>query len=234
MGATEIVLIVIGVVVIIASFFITERLSQKDLEQISMMSQADLKHIAQKQAQEVQTQVGNSVEELIEDSLEITKRGLERETNNKIMAVSEYSDTVMESMNKTHNEIMFLYSMLNDKQSETADLISDLQRYVKTIRDLDLENVIARLEEQAKPKTKAKTGTKTRTKKKTAASAELSKEELVIADSGAEKKAGDVLLTKNEQILLLYKEGKDEVEIAKLLDCGLGEVRLVLGLYHEV
>jgi hypothetical protein len=40
-------------------------------------------------------------------------------------------------------------------------------------------------------------------------------------------------LTKNEKILLLYKEGKDEVEIAKLLDCGLGEVRLVIGLYNE-
>ena len=41
------------------------------------------------------------------------------------------------------------------------------------------------------------------------------------------------LLSKNEQILLLYKEGKDEVEIAKTLDCGLGEVRLVLGLYNN-
>ena len=25
----------------------------------------------------------------------------------KLMAISEYSDTVMENMNKTHNEIMF-------------------------------------------------------------------------------------------------------------------------------
>jgi hypothetical protein len=32
------------------------------------------------------------------------------ETNEKIMAISEYSDTVMENMNKTHNEIMFLYN----------------------------------------------------------------------------------------------------------------------------
>ena len=40
-------------------------------------------------------------------------------------------------------------------------------------------------------------------------------------------------LSKNEQILLFYKEGKDEVEIAKALDCGLGEVRLVLGLYNN-
>ena len=43
----------------------------------------------------------------------------------------------------------------------------------------------------------------------------------------------DKLQNKNEKILLLYKEGMSEVEIAKKLDCGLGEVRLVLGLYNE-
>ena len=41
------------------------------------------------------------------------------------------------------------------------------------------------------------------------------------------------LPSKNEQILLLYREGKDEVEIAKTLNCGLGEVKLVLGLYKN-
>ena len=43
----------------------------------------------------------------------------------------------------------------------------------------------------------------------------------------------DIVLSKNEQILLLHREGKDEVEIAKTMDCGLGEVRLVLGLYNN-
>ena len=36
---------------------------------------------------------------------------------------------------------------------------------------------------------------------------------------------------KNEDILRLHKEGKSDVEIAKELNCGLGEVKLVLGLY---
>ena len=42
-----------------------------------------------------------------------------------------------------------------------------------------------------------------------------------------------IFINKNEQILALHKEGKSEVEIAKALDCGLGEVKLVLGLYKE-
>ena len=241
MVATEVVLIIIGVVFVLGSFFVTEKLSQKDLDHISLMSEADLKHMAEKQVKDMKTQLESSVDDIIDDSLEITKRGLERETNKKIMAVSEYSDTVMENINKTHNEIMFLYSMLNDKQTETAELIADLQRYVKQVRDLDLENVIAKLETQAKPKTKTKSGSKSKSKKKAAEGAVETAENAAVAEAlglssvvtAAKESLVDETLNKNEQILMLYKKGKSEVEIAKALDCGLGEIRLVLGLYHE-
>ena len=35
------------------------------------------------------------------------ERGGEKETNEKILAISEYSDTVLTSMNKSHDEIVF-------------------------------------------------------------------------------------------------------------------------------
>ena len=220
MVLTEIVLIILGIVAFVASFFVTERLSQKDLDQITRMSEADLKTIVERQIKEVKVQVENSVEEVIGEALEITQRGLDRETNQKIMAVSEYSDTVLEEINKTHNEIMFLYSMLNDKQAEAADMVVDLQKLTKQVREMDLERVL-----HATSTTVEKTVETVTTPK--ASTAEAAKE------SKAEKQADDATMSKNEQILLLYKEGKDEVEIAKTLDCGLGVVRLVLGLYHE-
>ena len=37
----------------------------------------------------------------------------------------------------------------------------------------------------------------------------------------------------NSEILQLYKEGVSEVEIAKKLGRGLGEIKLVLGLFGE-
>lgn len=221
MVLTEIVLIILGVAAFVASFFVTEKLSQKDLEQITLMSEADLKSISEKQLKEVKVQVENSVEEIIDESLEITKRGLERETNKKIMAVSEYSDTVMEEMNKTHNEIMFLYSMLNDKQAETADMVSDLQRLTKQLREMDIENITSAMGNQSEKLVQQM------------ALSENAKTEIVEETVIENKEEDEKVLNKNEQILLLYKEGKDEVEIAKTLDCGLGVVRLVLGLYHE-
>ena len=211
MVVTEIVLIVIGIVAFAASFFVTEKMSQKDLDQITLLSEVDLKLIAEKQVKSVMGQVVSSVDEVVEDSLHVAKRGLEKETNRKIMAVSEYSDTVMSEINKTHNEIMFLYSMLNDKQAEAANMVSDLQRAAKQIREMNVENTMAKAE-------------------KIPSIPEMIEEvEEIPVPESEEKEEMDL----NKQILQLHKEGKSEVEIAKTLDCGLGVIRLVLGLYHE-
>lgn len=234
MVAAEIVLIVLGLVMVIASFYITEKLSEQDLDQISMMSEADLKRISEKQVKAMKDKVENALEDIIDESLVVTQRGLEKETNSKIMAVSEYSETVLENINKSHNEITFLYSMLNDKQAETAQLVGDLQKLTKQIRDLDLERTITRLESAANQAINVE---KT-LEPLTPPVVEVAEEEPVINETTNLKEFQDVpeetpVLSKNEQILLLYKEGKDEVEIAKALDCGLGEVRLVLGLYNN-
>ena len=230
---TEIVLIIIGVIMIGVSFFVTERLSEQDLDQISMMSKENLKRISEKLEEEMHKKVENTLDDIIDESLNVVQRGLEKETNNKIMAVSEYSETVLDNINKSHNEIMFLYSMLNDKQSETAQLIGDLQRITKQIRDMNLEKTINRLETSASHVMNTE-----KSFEPIVIPVVESKEEIVINETTNLREFQDVpeetrLLTKNEQILLLYKEGKNEVEIAKRLDCGLGEVRLVLGLYNN-
>lgn len=230
---TEIVLIIIGIIMIGASFFVTERLSEKDLDQISMMSKENLNRISEKLAEEMHKKVDSTLEDIIDDSLNVVQRGLDKETNSKIMAVSEYSETVLESINKSHNEITFLYSMLNDKQNETAQLIGDLQKLTKQIREMNLDTTINRLEKAANYAINAE-----RTFEPIVLQNVEGKEETVINETTNLKEFQEIpeeapLLSKNEQILLLYKEGKNEVEIAKRLDCGLGEVRLVLGLYNN-
>ena len=127
-----------------------------------------------------------------------------------------------------------VYSMLNEKQAETAQLVGDLQKLTKQIRDLDLETTIKNLEDAANHAISVE-----KTFEPIAAPVvEVKEEEAVVNETTNLKDFQDVpeetpVLSKNEQILLLYKEGKDEVEIAKTLDCGLGEVRLVLGLYNN-
>ena len=225
MLATEIILIIIGVAFLVGSYFIEEKFSKKDIQEISKMSEAQLNMVVDKQVKTARTQVENSVDEIIDESLAVTKRGLEKETNEKIMAISEYSDTVLETMNKTHNEIMFLYSMLNDKHAEMTEFAGALQKYSKANKPVQQE--YSSQIEEVEPAKKHK---EQETMFVVRPTAEEKKESGVFEVEGTQE---SVFLNKNDQILNLHKEGKSDVEIAKTLDCGLGEVRLVLGLYKE-
>ena len=224
MVAVEIVLILIGVFFLVGSYFVEEKFSEKDIQEISKMSEAQLNVIVDKQVKSARTLVENSVEEIIDDSLVITKRGLEKETNEKIMAISEYSDTVLETMNKTHNEIMFLYSMLNDKHAEMTEFAGALQKYAKQPKTAQQEYI--------PPKADATYADNYVEQEKNVVAPVI--EEVVPTQiHETEGTQETIFMNKNEQILQLHKEGKSDVDIAKTLDCGLGEVRLVLGLYKE-
>ncbi len=226
MLAVEIALIAVGVAFLVVSHFVQERFSDKDIQEIAKMSEAQLDVIVEKQVKATKGQVENSVEDIIDESLAITKRGLERVTNEKIMAINEYSDTVMESMNKTHNEIMFLYSMLNDKQAELTDMVGALQKYSKSAKkekEIEKEEPLPIIEEAGIAEASTLR----------AARESQQRARVMASDAVLEGKQESLFFNKNVEILSLYKEGKTEVEIAKSLDCGLGEVRLVLGLFKE-
>ena len=111
MTAVEITLIIVGIIFLLVSFLVQEKLSPKDIESITSLSENELKIIAEKQLKNANDQIEDAITDTVEEKKETTKRELEKETNEKIMAIDEYSNTVLESMNKTHNEILFLYSM---------------------------------------------------------------------------------------------------------------------------
>ena len=75
------------------------------------------------------------MEETSEDVVEKAERSLERLTNEKIMAVNEYSDTVLQEIHKNHEEAMFLYDMLNNKHANIKDTVSKVDKAVKAAED---------------------------------------------------------------------------------------------------
>lgn len=83
----------------------------------------------------VRAQVQDKVEETSEDVVEKAERSLERLTNEKIMAVNEYSDTVLQEIHKNHEEAMFLYDMLNNKHANIKDTVSKVDKAVKAAED---------------------------------------------------------------------------------------------------
>lgn len=221
MTGVEWMLLLIGSVFMIGSFFVTEKLSPSELNKIAELSEEELTKIIDRGLERAGVRIEDAIDAEIEAVADKVDRALEKETNEKIMAISEYSDTVVEGMNKTHNEIMFLYSMLNDKHSELTGMVSDMQRLAADIRNL----------EENRPVPEEHSVSQMRAEQEPAAdpvtAAEPVPEE---TDGETEKQAGKTNF--NEEILALHKEGLPDVEIARKLELGIGEVRLVIGLYR--
>lgn len=210
MITVEIILILIGVVFLIGSFMVKDKLSKKDIDKIAELSQDELKIIVDKQLASAKVTIEDAIDEAIEDSKDITALAMEKESNEKIIAISEYSDTVLESMNQTHNEIMFLYSMLNDKHKEMTEFAGELHQLSAKLSNINVEDVINKVEQIEEP-----------VNHKDAFESYVVKRQEERSD----------VRNNNDEILLLHNTGKSDIEIAKELGLGLGEVKLVIGLF---
>ncbi len=225
MTAIEIVLIVIGVIMMVASFFVMEKLSNKEVSKMAELSSEEIQRIMDRGMKDAEQKISDRIDEVIEETIEQSKeeveRALDKETNEKIKAISEYSDTVLESINKTHNEVMFLYSMLNDKHSELTTYAGKMAQLAIHLEELqgNIEQTIEKSQEfLEQPLEKS----------------EPSEETAKIIEE-IEEKTEQQVQEKNQkqQILQMHKDGMDAVEIAKELDMGVGEVKLIIGLFRE-
>lgn len=228
------ILLLIGVVFMIGSFFVTEKLSPSELNQIAELSEEELKRIIDRGLKNAETRIEDAIDEQVDQSSEKVDRSLEKVTNDKIMAISEYSDTVIESMNKTHNEIMFLYSMLNDKHTELTGMAADLQRLAADVRSLEEKAPLTA--PQAAPERAAAVSAVSAVTPVPVETADTTERDTAAAPAEQKEEMPETEETKQEglhaEILKLKKLGMTEVPIAKKLGIGIGEVRLVNGLYR--
>ena len=228
------ILLLISVVFMIGSFFVTEKLSPSELNQIAELSEEELKRIIDRGLKNAETRIEDAIDEQVDQSSEKVDRSLEKVTNDKIMAISEYSDTVIESMNKTHNEIMFLYSMLNDKHTELTGMAADLQRLAADVRSLEEKAPLTA--PQAASERAAAVSAASAVTPVSVETADTTERETAAAPAEQKEEMPETEETKQEglhaEILKLKKLGMTEVQIAKKLGIGIGEVRLVNGLYR--
>lgn len=237
MTGIEIFLLIVGCVFMIGSFFISEKLSASELNKIAELSESELGKIIDKGMKNAEHKIDDVIDEKIEESAIKAERAMEKESNEKIMAISEYSDTVVDSMKKTHDEIMFLYSMLNDKHSELTSLSGNLQRLAADVRDM--QTTPQKAKEVGMMSTVHSVATEAMYKAEEPLPA-VAKESVLeenmesmeaIGNQSESEVEDDEQGNHNEMILQLYRNGMSKVDIARKLSLGLGEVSLVIGLY---
>lgn len=236
MEVMEIVLLIVGAVVFILSFLLPVKKEEISPE-TQTVAREEVKAMISQELDSVRAHVDDVVEEAVGYAVEKTERSLERLSNEKIMAVNEYSDTVLQEIHKNHEEVMFLYDMLNDKHVNLKNTVTEVNKTVKeaeatvtNFRKLSVEQVAVEdtLETLVIPKVAEKPKSAEKKPKEKKKNQEASRGSMDISFLPEENG------NKNEQILKLYRDGKSNVVIAKTLGLGVGEVKLVIDLYKNM
>lgn len=135
MGLMEIVLIMIGLVAFALGFLLPS--DKKGSAQSSVqIDEEDIRNVVEKEIEDAKSQISDIVDETITYAMEKTERSMDRLTNEKMLAVNEYSDTVLGEINKNHKEVVFLYDMLNDKHDSLKATVSEAIKTDSEIRQV--------------------------------------------------------------------------------------------------
>lgn len=217
MTGIEIFLIIVGVLLVIGSFVLTEKIEEKTGKEDGSVDIASVTEEVMRQ------QIDVAAKNVVDETVEKTEVMLDKISSEKIMAVSEYSDTVLKEINKNHDEVMFLYSMLNDKEKEIKNTVRDIENVKKTVKDIKEETQIhvEEMEETVEPEIVE----------------EIQEKTVLKREKKKEKKQKPLVEPRknnnNDKILDMYNKGFSNVDIAKKLGIGIGEVRLVIDLFKN-
>lgn len=250
----EIILLIAGGIIFILSFFIPDRKpapgkGDSAPEGARALAGEEIKTLVSQEVNSIREHVDGVVEEAVNYAMEKTERSLERLSNEKIMAVSEYSDTVLKEIHKNHEEAMFLYDMLNNKHINLKNTVSEVNRTVKeaeetvmSFQKLTPEAVSVKEEkiletrvepavkpEPEKPRQERSGLEKPRLEKSVVTSGDTISEKVSFLQDANEQEGRN----NNERILELFKQGKSTVAIARELGLGVGEVKLVIDLFKN-
>jgi hypothetical protein len=231
MSPIEIALIIVGIIIIIVSCILVDR-SQKIQKQMIGKSISSLEEtLTEEDKKYLKEQARGFLVQAQEETVVHTEDTLSKISNEKIMAVNDFSEQVIEKIKRNHEEVVFLYNMLNDKEKELKATIREIDASKIKVQEIlgskaetdRLESAKAeKIQAAEKVLSQAQTAQSGKTVKKAASPAQAAQESGSVNGMGSNN---------NTQILALYSQGKSIVEISKLLGLGQGEVKLVIDLF---
>lgn len=212
MSPIVILLIVLGLIFVFASFIVSSKLDEKENDSVIEIPE----ELKEEQKAKIDKLLADYMDEKVDSKLADVEGKFSEIVNEKTLALGDYAVTVNEEIERNHNEVMFLYSMLSDKQKEimtTATMVDDYRKDVEAFvqaNQINTENFVS--DEEA------------------ALSAAVKEiDESIASEEKEEQPETD---SSREVILEMHKSGLSILEIAKHLGLGVGEVKLVVDLYQ--
>ena len=255
MELTEILLILLGIVAFAGSFIIPENMTKNDSQEIRIPEEK-IMELLQNEVKQAVFQIEEKTDETMSASAEKTERYMERICNEKIMAIQEYSDTVLNQINRNHEEAVFLYDMLNNKHVQIKNTAAEISNQVQNVKagieysmhdhsfeiptepvfsvtDVkdDMSKSVLNIEDIAE---NINMTDNVISKRKVSVEYEERKESNDSNQQIKNKSESDSDIGSNKsRILKLHQKGITTIEIAKSLGLGIGEVKLIIDLFEN-
>lgn len=141
MNVTEIILLILGLLVFVLSFVLPAK-KRGTSQEPQQVNEEQIKELISQEVEAAKRQITDIVDETVTYSMEKTERAMDRLTNEKMLAVNEYSDTVLDQIEKNHKEAVFLYDMLNDKHENLKTTVSEAVKTAtevkQTVKDAEI------------------------------------------------------------------------------------------------
>ena len=148
MTGLEIALFILGTAFIIISFFIVDNTDRSPKAALTGALDADA-------FEQMRTDIIEKTTREADIILHETEDKLEAISNDKIIAVGEYSDQILEKIGSNHKEVVFLYQMLNEKEEELKGAVTKMdntriecEKLAKQIKEAEERRAAARAEAQ--------------------------------------------------------------------------------------
>ncbi|MBR5970126.1 MAG: hypothetical protein IK016_07250 [Lachnospiraceae bacterium] len=140
MSATEIILIIIGCIAVVIGYVMPASIVKGEIDPEETKRKMD--HIMRKSLDGSKQEIRDRIEDTLEEAMVKSERGMERITNDSMVAISDYADSVLGDIHKNHDEVVFMYDMLSDKHKNLTQLVTDVTKSAddarKTVLDAEL------------------------------------------------------------------------------------------------
>lgn len=137
MTATIVVMIIIGIIFIFVSYFISEKIASESQSKNEDLLTVDENYkFSDRELQIIKTKIEDVIARQAKDILYETNDSLASMANEKTMALGDYAVSVCDEIEKNHKEVMFLYSMLDDKQKELMETVKKVDEMKADINEL--------------------------------------------------------------------------------------------------
>lgn len=136
MTVSVVVMIIIGLILSIASFFISEKITKKeDSFNVDLLTVDENYEFSERELRIIRRKIEDVIANQAKDILYETNESLSNMANEKTLALGDYAVAVCEEIEKNHKEVMFLYSMLDDKQKEIMNTVKTVDEVNQEVKD---------------------------------------------------------------------------------------------------